>query len=213
MATLPHIYPVGATFFITFRLADSLPQSIVRELKQELAERKALIKRSISSPTEVARQIYLTEQDLFGKYDYQLDEKPYGNCLLDLPDVAHIVYTKILKFDKVYYETLGFCIMPNHVHMLVDTSTQLHDHSDEEPAGYVQVNTWMQLIKGGSAYEINKHLGRRGNLWDKESFDHWIRHEESLLSKMKYISDNPEKAGLAIEKNKAPFMYKSTAMK
>ena len=30
---LPHITPIGASFFVTFRLADALPQKVVQALK------------------------------------------------------------------------------------------------------------------------------------------------------------------------------------
>ncbi|MGK0365492.1 MAG: putative transposase [Saprospiraceae bacterium] len=42
---LPHITPIGATFFITFRLADSLPQPIIWKMKKEFNEKVNILKK------------------------------------------------------------------------------------------------------------------------------------------------------------------------
>lgn len=70
--------------------------------------------------------------------------------------------------------------MPNHVHFVADTSIQISTDMEinEAVEEYVEVSKWMQLIKGGSAYLINKYLKRKGTLWHKESFDHFIRFEK-----------------------------------
>lgn len=48
---LPHIQPIGEVFFVTFRLADSLPLEVVEELKQEYQQLKLAFKKIIT-PTE-----------------------------------------------------------------------------------------------------------------------------------------------------------------
>ena len=208
MPRLPHIYPYGATFFITFRLDDSLPHSLVRILKNELKEKKAKIVAQKLEAKAQAKQIALLQSNIFGKYEHQLDKEPYGKCFLKMPSVAQIIYDKILKYDGIYYKVISFCIMPNHVHMLLDSSIQMNDDSIDKPDGYVDVCNWMQLIKGGSSYEINKILDRKGRLWSQESFDHWIRNEAYLYKTIQYISMNPKQAGLDMEVyNSAPFMY------
>jgi putative transposase len=52
-------------------------------------------------------------------------------------------------------------------------------------------------IKGASAHRINKALGRRGKVWEEESFDRALRWEESVVDKVDYILGNPVGAGLA----------------
>lgn len=207
MARLPHIYPKGATLFITFRLADSLPQNIVKELKLELVDRKALILRTVDDEVDRAKKISKLQKELFGKYEHQLDEKPFSECHLDRVEVAKSLYNKLREYDGRFYNLICFCIMPNHVHILVDTSIQLANSSDQIVHDYVPVNQWMQLVKGGSSFKINKILNRKGMLWEKESFDHWIRNERSLKKTINYIAENPVKAGLGSEKLSAPFMY------
>ena len=208
MPRLPHIYPFGATFFITFRLEDSLSQSIIKILKEELEVKKAKIVALKLEAKEQAKQIALLQRNIFGKYENQLDNEPYGKCHLKRTSVAQIIYDKILKYDGIYYKVVSFCIMPNHVHMLLDTSIQMNADSIDKPNGYVDISSWMQLIKGGSSYEINKLLGRKGRLWSQESFDHWIRNEAYLHKTIHYIAMNPKRAGLHMDIYKnAPYMY------
>jgi len=54
----------------------------------------------------------------------------------------------------------------------------------------------MQALKSTSAHRINKLLGRFGKVWQDESFDRALRHEESITDKLDYILGNPVGAGL-----------------
>jgi hypothetical protein len=53
----------------------------------------------------------------------------------------------------------------------------------------------MKGIKGSSAYNINRLLGRRGQLWQDESFDRILRSRE-FEYRLNYICANPVDAGL-----------------
>jgi putative transposase len=63
--------------------------------------------------------------------------------------------------------------------------------------GPVSIAEIMQAIKGASAHRTNKALGRRGKIWEEESFDRALRREESIGDKVDYILGNPVGAGLA----------------
>ena len=54
----------------------------------------------------------------------------------------------------------------------------------------------MQSWKGGSAFEINRLLGRKGAFWQKEPYDHIVRSEAQWQHYRRYISENPGKAFL-----------------
>jgi len=209
MSYLPHLYPVGGVFFITFRLNDSLPQSTLKDLRhtydQDLKEVKSLKLDSIKEQ----ERIYNLRKRIFGKYDHQLDVKPYGDCYLNDEAVAKIIWDKIWQYHGMYYEVIAISIMPNHVHMLLDTSIQIPKGTniDEAPKDYVEVGEWMKLIKGGSAYKVNKYLGRKGKLWARESYDHFARDEAELDRIRNYIIENPKKAGLASVYFDAPFLF------
>ncbi|GLR17079.1 transposase [Portibacter lacus] len=116
-----------------------------------------------------------------------------------------------MEYHSRYYNVHAISIMPNHVHMLLDTSNQISNDEliEHVPDNFVDVGNWMQLIKGGSAFQINKYLGRSGKLWAKESFDHYVRfNKEGEYERIKdYILQNPIKAGLGIKYRKKPFLY------
>jgi REP element-mobilizing transposase RayT len=211
MPRLPHIYPLGATFFITFRLNDSVPQSILRQLKMEFRQALDLLEQRRLPPIEQENQLVRLRKLIFGKYEVQLDGKPYGDCHMETPEVARIIFDKIKQYDGLYYQLHALSVMPNHVHFLADTSIQLDGDADVDdmPPGYKQVNEWMKLIKGGSAYAINKYVKRRGSLWAKESFDHFVRYDvKGEYDRIRqYILHNPVKAGLPERYTREPYMF------
>lgn len=79
-------------------------------------------------------------------------------------------------------------IMPDHVHLIF---TPLIGE-----LGLFSISQIMHGIKSESAHRINKALGRRGKVWQDESFDHVLRGDESLASKVAYILENPVRASL-----------------
>lgn len=54
----------------------------------------------------------------------------------------------------------------------------------------------MRAVKGTSSRRINELMGRRGRLWQDESFDHVLRGAESLSETIEYIRQNPVRRGL-----------------
>ncbi|MEN0046270.1 MAG: transposase [Bacteroidota bacterium] len=206
---LPHIVPVGATFFVTFRLADSLPLPIVRELKIKM---DTAIKRLQKEKPKGYKETIRRQRKLFFKcYDHQLDEQAFGACYLKQPAIAKIVEDKLHQFDGDKYALQAYCIMPNHVHLLIDTSIQIIDENDlflnEVPADYTQLHQIMRLIKGGTAYTANKQLNREHKFWQKDSYDHYVRDEREFWNIVQYILDNPVKAGLVEQWQDYPYTF------
>ena len=80
--------------------------------------------------------------------------------------------------------------MPDHVHLIF---TPLVNREKTEFYSLAEI---MGAIKGSSAQLINRKLGRRGKVWQTESFDHVLRSSESFDAKVTYILDNPVRAGL-----------------
>jgi len=79
--------------------------------------------------------------------------------------------------------------MPDHVHLVLSPLSDEH-----APISIAEI---MQAIKGASAHRINHALGRKGKVWDEESFDRALRNEEGIMDKVEYILGNPVGAGLA----------------
>ncbi len=80
-------------------------------------------------------------------------------------------------------------IMPDHVHLLFTPMR------DTEGWTYALPEI-LKAIKGTSARSINKAHGRRGPVWQEESFDHVMRGDESLRETVTYIRENPVRRGL-----------------
>lgn len=204
---LPHIAPTGACFFATFRLGDSLPWKIVQQLR---AERDDKIKQLIQSKTDDCEvEIYREEKIYFSNFDRRLDKNPLGNCYLRRQEVATIVIDQLRKHDGVSYELQAFCIMPNHVHVLLDTSIQLQNQvSSELGEGYIQLDRIMKRIKGASSRYANQFLGRTGSsFWQKDSYDHFVRNQKEWERILAYILNNPVKAGLVKDWQEWPYSY------
>jgi putative transposase len=155
---LPHFDSPETVQFITFRLADSLPATIVEALKQ---------------------------QNALHRVDQELDAGR-GACWLRHVDIAETVQNALLHFDGERYRLLAWCIMPNHVHVVID----ILDHSLS-----AIVRSW----KSFSARQANVVLGRSGAFWHADYFDRYMRDEEHLTATMDYVEQNPVKAGLVGE--------------
>lgn len=92
-------------------------------------------------------------------------------------------------------------VMPDHVHLLF---TPLDD-GEGNSYGLAEI---MQAIKGASAHTVNRALGRRGRVWQTESFDHVLRSDESARSKGEYICANPVRAGLVVSEDEYPWLWR-----
>ena len=206
---LPHIAPIGACFFVTFRLADALPQAVVKELRYSMLEEINRLKKE--QPVDYKQRIKDARKKFFGQYDHQLDVLKYGACYLERPEIAKIITGRLHELDGKYYDLIAYSIMPNHVHVLFDTSIQVVDddnfYLDEAPDNYVQLNQIMKLIKGSTATYANRLLGRNGKFWQKDSFDHYVRTEREFENIISYILNNPVKAGLVEAWDQYPYSY------
>lgn len=104
--------------------------------------------------------------------------------VLSLQRVARLVEDALLHFHGERYALHAWCVMPDHVHVLV---TPLHDWSLERI-----LHSW----KSFTANEVNRMLHRKGTFWQPESFDHLVRSNEAFESFVAYIEANPVAAGL-----------------
>jgi len=179
---LPHIQIAGATYFITFRLANSLPI----EALEKLTEERRQINKLSESQKESAHRTW------FAKYDDYLDQALHGNLFLKNEQVADMVAASIQFRDGKVYDLIAYCIMLNHVHLVC---TPL-----EKSVGiYFGLTEILHSLKRHTAREANKILQRNGAFWQDESYDHFIRDDAELERVVKYVLYNPVKANLVQE--------------
>ncbi len=206
-SNLPHIQPIGGTFFITFRLKGSLPLLYLKKIRSELNDKIFEIKTSRYLDANEA--IYNQRKLFFKKMDWGLDQIIDGNDFLKNEKVAEIIASKIHLYDGELYDLLAYCIMPNHVHLVFDTSIQLQGKENENLnlKNYIQVNEILRKVKGGSAFEVNRFLNRKGKFWQRESYDHYVRSGKELTNIIWYVIRNPVVAKLVDNWEDYKFTY------
>jgi type I restriction enzyme, R subunit len=176
---LPHWRQPGVTYFVTFRLADALPQT---KLKQWQEERRVFLKMN---PEPWADS---TRAEWFAQFPDRLQEwldHGYGECWLQQSELAEIVDEALRYFDGPRYDLLAHVVMPNHVHALLT------------PKGEYRLDQFLHSWKSFTAKAINQSMKRTGEVWQHEGYDHILRTPEAVWAVARYISENPSKAGIA----------------
>jgi radical SAM superfamily enzyme YgiQ (UPF0313 family)/REP element-mobilizing transposase RayT len=177
---LPHWTQDGSIYFVTFRLADSIPQSRIKEY-EDLREKWEEHHQPPYSDKERERF-----NDLFSERVNEWLDAGAGSCCLRDAEVSKIAADTLTHFNGERYELDEWVVMPNHVHVLV------------KPLGDNQLADILHSWKSFSANRINRKLGKTGSLWKKEYYDHMVRNLEELDRVRKYIRDNPDKAGILV---------------
>ncbi len=195
---LPHVQPPGATFFITFRLAGSIPAHILATLYDQAEHTRKELECAPDSP-ERAERLYLEERRFFGRWDAALAASAGPDWLRD-PQVAAAVVGSMRYFDGQRYDLLACCVMPNHVHVVLTPLRQTE-------TGYYALAQIMHSIKGYSARQANRILGRTGAFWQHENYDHYARNDAELERIVAYVLNNPVKAGLVTDWHDWPWTY------
>lgn len=193
---LPHLQPHGGEFFVTFNLKDSIPKSVIHELK--LYKKNLLEKKSEKySPklTEIDKEIFL-------KYDSILDNSSSGPQWLKEGAVSEIVKEALHYRDQKEYDLYTFCIMSNHVHLVFK-----HLVHDIENLSKHPVTDILAGLKKFTARKCNIILQRSGSFWQAESFDRLIRNDKELEKTISYTLNNPVKAGLVNRWEEWPNSY------
>ena len=192
------IPPLGAAYFVTIRLKDALPHKVIRQLETEFEQEKAQILQDHSDQPE--SPIKEAIKRFFAKYDHQLDHHPRGARLLQHPDVCRTIKDQLYDMDGKYYDLQAHCIMPNHIHFLIDIFHYLDDE-DYDPTkpeiSKTYLNDTIEKLKARAAYYSNQALGRRGNFWQQGSYQHHIQDDAEWCNVVNYIMLNPVRAGLA----------------
>ncbi len=178
---VPHWELPGATYSVTYRLHDSLPRSVVRELLEQMR----ILERGITLGTR--KLTGLEMMDLRAKIARKMDDyldQHHGAAYMNDPRIADIVASAITHFDGERHHLEAWCVMPNHVHAVV------------RPLGKWRLRKILHSWKSYSGNQANEALGRRGRFWQKEYVDRIIRSEEDLTRTVEYVLNNPAKAGL-----------------
>jgi putative transposase len=118
--------------------------------------------------------------------DLALDFSSVGNVFSD-PVCALAFESQLLHFDKLRYDLLAWCVMPNHIHIvlcayLCATIGQI-------------VRSWKVL----STATINRHYNSKGTIFTCDYFDRYMRNGVQTERTIAYVENNPAAAGLCAE--------------
>jgi carbamoylphosphate synthase large subunit/REP element-mobilizing transposase RayT len=176
---LPHWEQEGATYFVTFRLADSMAESVLATWREERAQ---WLKHH-PQPWD-----WKTAQEYIRRFEEEREQwldQGHGSCLLRQPSASRIVSETLQHFDRDRYLLDAYVVMPNHVHALV------------KPIGQHSMADILHSWKSFTANAINRALDREGTVWMRETFDAIVRDEAHLDACRDYIEQNPQKARLS----------------
>lgn len=171
--SLPHRNKIGLIQFITFRLADSLPQNLLEEIKYEIDLHKGSNKQT----------------ELRKKYQHWLDQG-LGCCALSKREMAETVQETLFLHDGMKYDLICWSIMPNHIHTLIKTKDAL---------GKI-VQSWKSFtgrwgLNNNERLSLGIERGAR-RFWMSDYWDRFIRNEDHFNNTIRYILNYPAKAGL-----------------
>ena len=185
---LPHLEFEGRSYFVTFRLADSVPAQLLEAWKQE---REDVLKRAQEQNRKVSEYEAQRLKYLYSERVERYLDSGAGECWLKNPEVARVVVDALKYFDGDRYDLHSWCVMPNHVHALFRPKPQ--------PGGLKLDSLLIPTLhswKSFTANEANRILGRQGKFWQQEYYDSLVRSDRQFALYIRYILENPVQAGL-----------------
>jgi len=177
---LPHWEKEEGLYFLTFHLADSLPQSVL----QKIAERH----RILATAKQANANLLPEQKALLADYSHTRIEAYFdrgaGSCPFRDNRIAAAMAATLRFREGTHYRLLAWCVMPNHVHVVVRLFP-----------GQVLAKV-LKAWKNFSAKAANHTLGQKGRFWQREYYDRLIRNGDELDRAIRYVIENPAKAGL-----------------
>ena len=168
---MPHWTKNGVVYHISFRLFDSVP--VAKRMEWEESRRvldDKWRKGEILSEDELREMKYLYSANIESYLD-----SGYGECILRNDGALAVVRDTLMHDNGKKYRIHAFGIMPNHVHIIVEFP---------EASRMPEV---LQQWKSVSAHRLNHMLGRKGEVWQTDSYNHIIRTSEEYKFQMNYV--------------------------
>ena len=136
----------------------------------------------------LARELLAREKNAgkrFVEADRELDRNASGPRWLKDPRIADMLVDALRHGEEMrgMYEMYAWVVMPNHIHLVLEPKRKLPE-----------IVSW---LKRATAVRANELLGLTGtDFWHREYYDHWIRTEKEFGNIIRYVEQNPVKAGL-----------------
>ena len=182
---LPHLKREGASYFVTFRLAGTLPKEVLLRFK---AEREAIIRQAEAAKRPLT---WREQEELFRWYSSRVDkylDEGHGECCLARTDIADLAAGAINFHAGQRFDLHAWAVMPNHIHSVL------------RPRPGFTLSDILKSWKGFTARKANGILKRTGqHFWQDESYDHLIRDDEDPHRCCHYTTMNPVNARLCAQ--------------
>jgi REP element-mobilizing transposase RayT len=191
-AYLPHWARDAAWYAVTFRLWDSLPPQVIESW---LFERENIVKTAERMKRPLSKHEEKRLAHLYSEKVERYLDAGFGSCYMKDARIAGTVADSLLHFEGLRYNLAAWCVMPNHVHVVVQPFAGRVNTSGT-PVAHADLPDILHSWKSFTAKEVNKLLSRSGEFWQAEYYDHLIRDEADFNHAVKYVLDNPIKAGL-----------------
>jgi carbamoylphosphate synthase large subunit/REP element-mobilizing transposase RayT len=175
---LPHWEQPGATYFVTFRLADAIASDVLAQWREERVQWLKLH----PEPWD-----WKTAREYMRRFEEQREQwldQGHGSCLLRDRRVQQSIVENFNHFDRNRYVIDAFVVMPNHLHVIV------------KPLSGNSLSDILHSWKSFTGNRINDVMDRTGPVWMAESFDTIVRDWEHLTACREYIALNPQRANL-----------------
>ena len=197
---LPHVKAEGGTYFVTFRLADTLPKDV---LQRYHFEREDVVKRAKAMGRKPTRD---EEERLAALQSERVEaylDAGHGKCWLKHPHIAGMVAGALKHFDGERYSLHAWVVMPNHVHVVVTPR-----------AGHT-LSAILHSWKSFTAHAVQKvaqpsrlQIPKGEAFWQRESYDHRLRDEADFARVCEYTIQNPVNAGLCEKAEEWPYLWR-----
>jgi putative transposase len=190
---LPHWDCPGATYFVTTCLEGSIPAEGLLHLgryRQRLERRPC--------PAGLSQRQWQDQKwkFVFAQTDRWLDQRP-GVRHFDDARLAQEVENSLYHFAGVRYDLLAYVVMPSHLHWVFRPLETWVESLGPDANVRPPRERIMHSLKRHTGLACNRLLGREGPFWQDESYDHCVFDTDELERILRYIDDNPVRAGLA----------------
>lgn len=203
---LPHWRQKGATYFVTLRQADSIPENVLtrwfEDRKQWYRQHnldpqthdsapEAFVAAYAKIPKVIRREFERKQAKMLHE---ELDQC-HGSCVLRRTEVQKEITSALKHFDGERLWLGDFVTMPNHVHAILQS---LAEWDLEDLLGSIKkftarnIGVLSDLTGAGSFSQRHKH--NNTHFWQYESYDRIIRDAEELVAFRRYIFRNPDTA-------------------
>ena len=176
----PHWEKNAGLYFVTFRLADSLPKPVLKRIE----ERHRILEAARHTGANLLPSHRVLVAEFSPKQIEEYFDRGSGACFLRDPRIGDLVAEALHFWHGARYRLLAWCVMPNHVHVIFRL------FPGQELANVIR--SWKLF----TARKANRILGRSGVFWQREYYDRLDREDGELDRAIAYVLCNPDRAGL-----------------